>query len=126
MSNLKIKRGDQVVVIAGAFKGTIGIVTKVDTKTSKVYVSNVATIIKYKKKNTQIGRNAGSMINVSRPIHISNVMYYETDKGASRLSYKVENGTKVRISKKSGTILSSPSKNIIKSTELSSNDISNK
>ena len=114
MSTFKIKRGDPVVVIQGAFKGTIGTVLKVDLKNNKAYVSGVKPNTKYKKKNVSAGRTTGLMFDVPRPVHISNIMYYEDGKGASRISIKIDkDGIKSRVSKKTGTVLKAPTKNVL-------------
>jgi len=114
MSTFKIKRGDPVVVIQGAFKGTIGTVLKVDLKNSKAYVSGVKPNTKYKKKNVSAGRTTGLMFEVPRPVHISNIMYYEDGKRASRIAVKIDkDGKKTRVSKKTGTVLKAPTKNIL-------------
>ncbi|GAB4144571.1 MAG: 50S ribosomal protein L24 [Patescibacteria group bacterium] len=108
----KIKKGDTVVVIAGAFKGTIGTVSKVDVKNERVYVSGVKPLTKYRKKNLAYGLTTGSQNEVSRPVHISNVMYYiEADKKATKVGYEVGNdGVKNRIAKKTKAVLPSQSK----------------
>jgi large subunit ribosomal protein L24 len=118
MSTIKIKRGDQVVVIAGAFKGIIGTVLKIDTKKQVVYVSGVRPNVKYQKKNVASGRTSGQMFDKPRPVHISNVMFYETDKGASRIAIQInENGDKIRVAKKTKTVLKAPVKNILITTQ---------
>lgn len=114
MSTFKIKRGDPVVVIQGAFKGTIGTVLKIDLKNNKAYVSGVKPNTKYKKKNVSAGRTTGLMFDVPRPVHISNIMFYEEGKGASRISVKINSdGVKTRVAKKTGTVLKPPTKNIL-------------
>ena len=117
MSTLKIKRGDQVVIIAGAFKGIIGTVLKIDIKKQVAYVSGVRPNVKYKKKNIQAGRTTGQMFDKPRPVHISNIMFYETDKGASRLGVKLDDqGKKIRFAKKTQTVLKPPTKNVLITT----------
>jgi large subunit ribosomal protein L24 len=124
MSTFKIKRGDPVVVIQGAFKGTIGTVLKIDLKNNKAYVSGVKPNTKYKKKNVSAGRTTGLMFEVPRPVHISNIMYYEEGKGASRISVKIDsNGVKSRIAKKSGTTLKAPTKNVLITTQAEASEI---
>ncbi len=120
MSTIKIKRGDQVVVIAGAFKGVIGLVLKIDIKKQVVYVSGVRPNTKYLKKNIQSGRTTGQMFDKPRPVNISNVMFYETDKGASRLGSTFDSdGNKQRVALKTGTVLNKPTKNVLITTQAS-------
>ncbi|MDO5701431.1 MAG: 50S ribosomal protein L24 [Bowdeniella nasicola] len=108
----KVKKGDQVVVIAGRDKGKTGRVLEVITATDRVVVEGVQRV----KKHTKVGQSArgartGGIETIEAPIHISNVMVVdpETKKG-TRVGYRevtVErDGRKktqrVRIAKRSG------------------------
>lgn len=101
---MKIKKGDKVIVIAGADKGKIGTVQKAFPKLNRVVVDGVHTVTKHQKP-TQANPNGGR-VELYAPIHVSNVAIYdEKAKKASRVGYVFENGKKVRISKASGTKL---------------------
>ena len=84
----RIKKGDQVVVIAGKNKGSQGEVLQVAG--DKVTVANVNMIKRHTKPNPQLG-NQGGIVEREAPIHISNVMLFNpaTGKG-ERVSIKVE------------------------------------
>lgn len=110
MSGFKIKREDKVVVIAGSQKGVIGTVVKVDIKKNRVYVSGTKVNTKYKKKNALMGQTSGSMTEVPRPIHVSNVMLHIDGVGGSRIGYKITDGKKIRFAKKNGAELATPKK----------------
>lgn len=98
---MKIKKGDKVKVITGHYKGTIGEVTAVFPKEEKVLVEGV-NLIKKSLKPTQANPDGG-IIEREAPIHVSNVMVYDSKaKATSRVGYKVDGDKKVRVYKKSG------------------------
>lgn len=100
---LKIKKGDEVVVIAGAYKGATGSVLQVFPSKNKVIVEGV-NIRKKHTKPTQ--DNPGGINDLAAPIHISNLMLIDPKTGTpTRVGRKVENGKIVRYSKKSGEII---------------------
>ena len=98
----KIKRDDEVVVIAGKDKGKRGKVLKV-LDDSRLLVSGVQIIKKHQKPNPQAGI-AGGIIEKEAPIQVSNVSIFNsaTNK-ADRVGFKVqEDSTKIRVFKSSG------------------------
>jgi len=100
---MKIKKGDTVVVISGKDKGIEGKVIAAYPKLEKVLVEGVNRIKKHTKiRTTQRGAKSGGIVTQEAPIHISKVAYLEDGK-PTRVGYKIdENGTKVRISRRSG------------------------
>lgn len=101
---MKIKKGDKVQVITGSYKGTVGEVLKVYPKTNKVVVEGVA-IAKKHLKPTQMNPE-GSIVEKEAAIDASNVMLYDSKaKKPSRVGYKIEKDKKVRVLKKSGTVV---------------------
>ena len=102
MVMLKIKRDDEVIVIAGKDKGKRGKVLKVLEK-SRLLVAGVQMIKKHQKPNPQAGV-AGGIIEKEAPIQVSNVALFNsaTNKG-DRVRFKVlEDNKKIRIFKSSG------------------------
>lgn len=101
---MKIKKGDQVIVITGRDKGKTGEVTKAMPKESKVLVSGI-NLVKRHTKPTQ--ENTGGIISKEAPIHVSNVALIDPKSGkATRVGIKVEkDGSKVRVAKKSGEVI---------------------
>ena len=98
---MRVKKDDTVVVIAGKDKGKKGKVVAVLPKQDKVVVEGVNIITKHQKP-TAINPQGG-IINKEAPIHVSNVMYFDSASGkATRVGYKFEDGKKVRFSKSSG------------------------
>ena len=97
----KIKRDDEVIVIAGRDKGKRGTVRQV-LDTGKLVVSGINMIKKHTKPNPQAGVSGG-IVEREAPIQISNVAIYNSEAGrADRVGYKVEDGKKVRIYKSDG------------------------
>ncbi len=98
---MRIKKGDKVKVITGAYKGTIGEVTKAFPKEDKVIVEGVNMVKKHLRPTQQ--NPEGGIVEKEAKIHVSNVMLYdEKNKQASRVGYEVKDGKKVRVYKKSG------------------------
>lgn len=100
-AKLKIKKGDQVVVLTGKDKGTQGEVTKVMPSESRVLVSGVNMVTKHKKP-TQFA--AGGVEKVEAPIHVSNVALIDPkSEKATRVGYKLDkDGNKTRVARSSG------------------------
>lgn len=101
---MKIKKGDKVIVIAGADKGKVGTVQKAFPKLNKVVIDGV-NVRKKHQKPTQ-GNPEGSIVEIYAPIDASNVAIYdEKAKKASRVGYAFDGDKKVRVTKKTGTKL---------------------
>lgn len=100
---MKIKKNDQVVVLAGADKGKTGKVLAVFPKTKRVLVEGVNFI---KKHQRQTSANAPSgIIEKEAAMHMSNVALLQDGKPA-KVGYKhLEDGRKVRFLKASGEII---------------------
>ena len=99
-----IKKNDKVKVIAGKDKGKEGTVEKVFPSKERVIVKGV-NIVKKHQKPTNANPNGG-IVEVEAPIHVSNVMLIDpSNNEATRVCFKVVDGKKVRVSKKSGEIL---------------------
>ena len=99
---MKIKTGDTVKVIAGKDKDKEGKVLSVDKKTGRVVVEGVNMVTKHAKPSAS--NLQGGIINKEAPIDASNVMYVQNGK-ATRIGYKVEDGKKVRVAKKTGEVI---------------------
>ena len=101
----KIRKGDQVVVIAGKDKGTRGTVTRrVDAE--RVVVEGINRVKKHVKPNPVKGV-VGGVIDKEMPLHISNVSLYNpaTTKG-DRVGFKLlDDGKKVRVFKSNGEVV---------------------
>lgn len=100
---MRIKTGDTVIVIAGQDKGKKGKVIRTMPKKDRVVVEGVNIQTKHQR---QTRTAAAEIKHQEGPIHVSNVMLYdEKAKAPTRVGYKMEGDTKVRVSKKSEDII---------------------
>lgn len=101
---MRLKKGDRVVVLKGKDKGREGVVMRVLPKDNKVIVEGVAIARKHQKQ-TRATMQAG-IIEKDMPIDASNVAIISHGK-PSRIGYRTEaDGTKVRIARQTGEVLS--------------------
>jgi large subunit ribosomal protein L24 len=101
----RIKKGDQVVVIAGKDKGRRGTVLRVEDD-GRVVVENVNVAHKHQRPNPQKGV-AGGIVDQEKALHPSNVMLFNpaTQKGDRVGFRKLSDGRKVRIFKGNNEVL---------------------
>jgi len=103
---LKIKRDDEVIILAGKDKGKRGKVRKV-LDNDKLIVSGVNMMKKHTKPNPQAGV-AGGIVEKEAPIQVSNVAIFNPGSSkADRVGFKVDGDSKVRIFKSSGEVIDS-------------------
>ncbi len=105
-----IKKGDTVVVIAGANKGKTGEVLRVDPKNDRVLVQGVNTVYRHMRPSRQ--HPQGGRMQKEMPVHISNVLPVDPETSEpTRVGFKVnDDGSKERIAKKSGKSLGTVTK----------------
>ena len=99
---LHIKKGDNVVVIAGDNKGKKGRVLEIITKSDRALVEGVNMMKKHTKPNAKTPQ--GGIVEKEAPVHISNLMLVDAKTGKpTRVERKLNSeGKLVRYSKKSG------------------------
>src|SRR4249920_663493 len=100
----RIRKGDQVIVIAGKYKGQRGEVLRVAT--DRVFVQNINLIKRHTKPNPQANQ-PGGIVEREASIHISNVMLFNRVTGkAERVGFKLlDDGRKVRVYRGSGEVV---------------------
>jgi large subunit ribosomal protein L24 len=101
----RIKKGDQVIVIAGKDKGRRGTVLRVE-QTGRVVVENLNVAHKHQRPNPQKGV-AGGIVDLEKSLDPSNVMLFNptTEKG-DRVGFRaLADGRKVRFFKGNGEVL---------------------
>lgn len=106
MSNkLHIKKGDNVMVIAGDSKGKTGKVLEVLPQDYKALIENVNLATKHAKPNAKNPK--GGITKQPMPVHLSNVMLVDGSGKATRISRRKDEKTNktVRVSKKSGEVI---------------------
>jgi large subunit ribosomal protein L24 len=100
----KIKKGDKVIVIAGAHKDTVGTVTRVFPEHNRVIVEGVSRVKRHQKPTPR--NPEGGIVEKDRPIHISNVQLVDPTTGkGTRTRAGEQDGKKVRVAVKSGTVI---------------------
>ncbi|AUX12655.1 50S ribosomal protein L24 [Latilactobacillus sakei] len=96
-----VKTGDKVKVISGKDKGKEGTIIKAMPKEGRVVVEGINTIKKHVKPNAQ--NPNGGIVDTEASIDASNVMLIDpSNNEPTRVGYKVVDGKKVRVSKKTG------------------------
>jgi large subunit ribosomal protein L24 len=101
----KIRKGDEVIVIAGKDKGKRGTVLRVKDA-DRLLVEGVNNVKKHVKPNPVKGE-AGGIVALEMPIHISNIaLFNAATKRADRVGFKLlEDGRKVRVFKSNGEVV---------------------
>ena len=102
-TKIKIKKGDTVRVITGSHKGTEGTVLSVSRETNKALVEGVNLVKKHNKPNAQ--NPQGGITEKEAPIHISNLSLLTSEGITTRVGYRMEDGNKVRFSKKTDEVI---------------------
>jgi len=101
---MKIRKGDKVKIISGKDRGKLSSVLKVLKSDNKIVVEGVNVVKKHIKPSAV--SKEGGIISIEKPINVSNVMYYEEkSKSTTKIGYKIIDGKKYRVSKKTGDIL---------------------
>lgn len=101
----KIRRNDEVIVIAGKDKGKRGTVSSVITGKDKVIIDNINMVKKHTKPNPQINE-PGGIVDQAAPIHVSNIAIYNAATGkADRVGFRFEDGKKVRFFKSNNELV---------------------
>jgi large subunit ribosomal protein L24 len=101
----KIRRDDEVIVLAGKDKGKTGKVLRVLTSEKRVYVEGVNLVKKHQKPNPQ-ANVPGGIVEKEAPLHISNVAIFNAETGkADRVGFRFEEEKKVRFFKSSGELI---------------------
>ena len=101
----RIKKGDQVLVITGAQKGTRGEVLQVMPTENRAVVRGVR-MVKRHQKQQRVG-DQGGIVQKESPIHLSNLKLVDPKSGnPTKVGFRVlENGTKARVAKATGAII---------------------
>src|SRR3954451_4556174 len=98
---MHVKKGDKVMVITGKDKGKTGVILTAYPKKDRVLVEGVNIVKKHTKPDQE--NPQGGIVSQEASIHVSNVMVIDPKTGEpTRVGYKIEDGKKVRVAKKSG------------------------
>ena len=103
-TKIKIKRNDEVIVIAGKSKGQKGRVLRVIADKGRVLVEGVAMIKKHVKPNPA-KNSQGGIIEQEAAIHISNVMLLDSEGKKTRVGFQIDGDKKTRIARSNGVTI---------------------
>ncbi|WP_034924428.1 50S ribosomal protein L24 [Gillisia sp. CAL575] len=103
MTKLKIKSGDTVRLIAGDHKGQEGKVQKILRDKNKAIVEGVNMVSKHEKPSAS--NPQGGIVKKEAAIHLSNLSLIDKKGDTTRIGYRMEDGKKVRFSKKSNEVI---------------------
>ncbi len=107
---LRIKAGDEVIVVGGKDRGKRGKVLRVEPRKNRLYVEGLNIVKRHQRPQQVAGaqraEQVGGVIEREGPIHISNVMLADPKDGKpSRLGVEVSEGNRYRVARRSGTRL---------------------
>ena len=104
-TKLNIRKGDNVMVIAGDSRGQQGKVLRIDTGKLKAIVEGVNLVSKHTKPNAKSPQ--GGIVKKEAPVHISNLMIVDNSGKPTRVGRRMDAKTEklVRYSKKSGEVI---------------------
>ncbi|NVO20503.1 MAG: 50S ribosomal protein L24 [Bacteroidetes bacterium] len=102
---LHIRKGDNVMVVAGDSKGRTGKVLEVEVEKYRAIVENVNLATKHTKPNAK--NTKGGLVKQEMPIHISNLMLVDSNGKPTRVGRQIDPKTNksVRVSKKTGEVI---------------------
>ena len=103
ITKIKIKKGDLVKVITGEHKGLDGSVLKIIKASNKVIIEGVNIVKKHKKPDSN--NPQGGIVEKEAPLDISNVSLVTSDGIPTRVGFRIEDGIKVRYSKKTDELI---------------------
>jgi large subunit ribosomal protein L24 len=107
MGKLRLRTDDQVVVISGKDRGKTGRILRVDRAKERVFVEGLNIVKRHQRATPGQPNAAVGVIEKEGPIHISNVALLDPkDNKPTRVGVRrTEQGTRLRIAKRSGTEL---------------------
>jgi large subunit ribosomal protein L24 len=98
----KLRKGDNVIVLAGKDKGMTGEISSVDPKSGKAIVDGVNVAIRHVKQSQT---NQGGRTPKAMPIQLSNLAVVDANGKASRVGFKMDGDKKVRFAKTTGDVI---------------------
>jgi len=107
---VRIKSGDEVIVVGGKDRGKKGKVLRVEPRKNRLYVEGLNLVKRHQRPQQVAGaqraEQVGGVIEREGPIHISNVMLVDPKDGKpTRLGIEVQDGKRYRVARRTGTRL---------------------
>jgi large subunit ribosomal protein L24 len=101
----KLRKGDEIIVLAGRDKGRRGEILTVDPVNGLVTVQNINQVKKHVRPNPRANEQGGIKTQEAAMAIAKVAIYNPTTGKADRVGYKIENGEKVRVFKSSGEVI---------------------
>ncbi len=102
-TKLKVKKGDQVIVVTGRDKGKTGEILRVLREENRVVVQGVNVAQRHQR---QTAAEQGGIVSKELPIHVSNVALVDPKtKRPTRVGYRMDGDRKVRVARRSGEVI---------------------
>ena len=98
----KLKKGDNVMVLAGKDKGKTGVIASVDPKAGKAVVDGINIAIRHTR---QTQNSQGGRLPKALPIELSNLALLDANGKATRVGFRMEGDKKVRFAKTTGDVI---------------------
>ena len=98
----KLRKGDEVIVLAGKDKVKKGTISSVDPKANKAVVDGVNMAIRHTRQSQT---SQGGRLPKAMPMDLSNLALLDANGKATRVGFKVEDGKKVRVAKTTGDVI---------------------
>ncbi|WP_147126897.1 50S ribosomal protein L24 [Shimia ponticola] len=98
----KLRKGDNVIVLAGKDKGKTGEIASVDPKAGKAVVEGLNMAIRHTRQSQA---SQGGRLPKAMPIDLSNLAIVDANGKASRVGFRMEDGKKVRFAKTTGDVI---------------------
>jgi len=107
---MRIKSGDEVIVVGGKDRGKRGKVLRVERKRDRLYVEGINIVKRHQRPRQVAGaqraEQVGGVIEKEGPVHVSNVMLVDPKDGKpTRIGVELEDGKRLRVARRSGTRL---------------------
>lgn len=100
----RIRKNDSVMIMAGKDRGKVGKVIRVHPSEGRAVVERLNMVKRHVKPRTP--QDSGGILEKEAPIHLSNLMFVDPQDGRpTRVGYKVVDGRKSRISRRTGNVL---------------------
>jgi len=99
----KIKKGDRVILLTGRDKGRTGNVTKVMPKDGRVVVSGLNMVQRHTRPSQSDPQ--GGIRHKEASVHVSNVAIVDSNGKATRVGFRIDGGSKVRVAKTTGEVI---------------------
>ena len=103
-TKMKLKKGDDVVVLSGRDRGKKGEILRMIPKENRAIVQGVNVVKRHTRPSSS---QPGGIVEKEAPIHVSNLALADPKDGkATRVGYKfLEDGRKVRVARRSGEVI---------------------